>query len=322
MSIAAGEDGNRECVMEAAPGSPAGVTILSRDGARLKRNIALAVMVVPFLGFLEALRLLAAGHAGAVDFWLFGVMYFVQMAGITMGFHRMIAHRGFRAGPVFRAVLLAAGSMAAEGPLLDWVATHRRHHAYSDRPGDPHSPHVCEGASKSRLRGLWHAHMPWMLAGDMSSWSHFARDVLADRQLFFFHRTYFLWIVLGLALPAALGSCFSGWQGAWTGFIFGGLARIFVANQFAWCVGSVSHMWGSRPFRTKDRSANNWLVAIMTFGEGLQNNHHAFPSSYRHGVAWWEPDLSGWLLALLGRLGVVRDLREPSPEDIERMRVK
>jgi stearoyl-CoA desaturase (delta-9 desaturase) len=232
----------------------------------------------------------------------------------------MIAHRGFKTGRVFRGLLLISGSMAAEGPLLDWVATHRRHHAYSDRAGDPHSPHVCEVGHTSKLKGLWYAHMPWMLARDMSSWSHFARDVLADRQLFFYHRTYFLWIILGLLLPAAIGGWIAGWQGAWSGFIFGGLARIFVANQAAWCVGSISHMWGGRPFKTRDQSANNWLVAILTFGEGLQNNHHAFPSSYRHGVTWWEPDLSGWLLALLGKLGIVQELREPSADDIARLR--
>ena len=311
--------------IHAAPktqGLPAGVTLLSHDGARFKRNVALTAMLVPLLGFVEAMRLLATGRFSSVDLWLFGAMYFVQMAGITMGFHRMMAHRGFKTGKVFRALLLIAGSMAAEGPLLDWVATHRRHHAYSDRPGDPHSPHVCPAASTSSLRGLWHAHMPWMLAADMSSWSHFARDVLADKQLFFFHRSYVLWIALGLALPAAIGAALGGWPGAWSGFIFGGLARIFVANQFAWCVGSVAHMWGTRPFRTKDQSANNWLVAIMTFGEGLQNNHHAFPSSYRHGVTWWEPDLSGWLLALLGTLGIVWEMREPSAQDIAQMRVR
>lgn len=305
-----------------APGQPAGVALLGSKAARLKRNVALAAMLIPLLGFAEGLRLLATGRFGRVDLWLFGTMYFVQMAGITMGFHRLMAHRGFKTGKVFRALLLIAGSMAAEGPLLDWVATHRRHHAYSDRPGDPHSPHVCDAAAASRLRGLWHAHMPWMLAGDMSSWSHFARDALADKQLFFFHRSYFLWIALGLALPAAIGGWLGGWAGAWSGFIFGGLARIFVANQFAWCVGSVAHMWGSRPFQTRDRSANNWPVAIMTFGEGLQNNHHAFPSSYRHGVTWWEPDLSGWLLAGLGKLGIVWDMREPSAQDVAQMRVR
>ena len=305
--------------LTAAPKLRDGVTPLQEAGARTKRNIALAVMVVPFFGFVEAIRLAVTNGISHTDLWLFAAMYFVHMGGITMGFHRLMAHRTFRTGGVFRAMLLIAGSMGAQGPLLDWVATHRRHHAYSDEPGDPHSPNLLGDDFKSRLKGLWYAHMPWMTAPDMSSWSRFALDVLQSRKLFFFHRTYFVWLFAGLAIPAAIGGGLDGWQGAWSGFIFGGLARVFVANQFAWAVGSVCHRYGSRPFNTGDHSANNWWVAIMTFGEGLQNNHHAFSSWYRHGVKWWEPDLSGWLLTLLGKLGIVRELRGPPPEEIARL---
>ncbi|MBI3897889.1 MAG: acyl-CoA desaturase [Gammaproteobacteria bacterium] len=297
-----------------------GITLLDDNSARLKRVIALTMMIVPFCGFIEAIRLMLIGRFSQTDLWLFTAMYFVHMGGITMGFHRLMAHRTFIAVPGFRALLLIAGSMGAQGPLLDWVATHRRHHAYSDEQGDPHSPNMIGDDFLSKIKGLWYAHMPWMLAKDMSSWSRFARDVLSDRKLFFFHRTYFIWVVAGLALPAVIGGIGGGWQGAWSGFIFGGLARIFVANQFAWAVGSVCHRYGSRPFDTGDNSANNWWVAIMTFGEGLQNNHHAFSSWYRHGVAWWEPDLSGWLLTLFGKLGIVRELRRPSAADVTRMR--
>lgn len=162
--------------------------------------------------------------------------------------------------------------------------------------------------------------MPWMLAPDVSGWTFFAPDVLRDRRLFFYHRTYTWWIVLGLVLPAAIGGAIAGsWHGAWNGLLFGGFARIFLANQAAWCVGSVCHMFGGRPFKTDDNSANNWTVAVLTFGEGLQNNHHAFPASYRHSVKWYEPDLSAWVLWTLGKAGVVWDLRQPGPAAIRKL---
>lgn len=214
---------------------------------------------------------------------------------------------------------MACGSMAAQGPIMYWVTTHRRHHLYSDRPGDPHSPNLNGVSRAERLRGLWHAHMPWMLSPETSKWGVFAPDVLKDRRLFFFQRTYPLWVATGLVLPAAVGFAVGGTlQAAVGGFVFGGLARMFVANQAAWCVGSVCHRFGGRPFRTNDHSANNWAVAIFTFGEGLQNNHHAFPSSYRHGITLWEPDLSGWVLALLGKLHVVRSLKSPDAAAVAR----
>ena len=145
----------------------------------------------------------------------------------------------------------------------------------------------------------------------------FARDVLRDRQLYNYNRTYPVWALASLLVPAVLGFAIGGTlAAAFSGFIFGGLARVFVANQAAWCVGSISHMIGSRPFVTRDNSANNWPVAIFTFGEGLQNNHHAFPGAYRHAMRWWEPDVSGWVLAVLAKAGIVWDLQHAgSPHD-------
>jgi stearoyl-CoA desaturase (delta-9 desaturase) len=305
----------------AASYSPDGIVRVNRQGAIAIRMTALAVMLLPLLGFIEAVRLWMTGYAAATEWTLFGVMYIVHMGGISMGFHRMLSHRAFTTLSAVRISFLIFGSMAAQGPLLYWVATHRRHHAYSDRPGDPHSPQLYGKDWKSKAAGLWHAHMPWMLSEEISQWNYFAKDIIGDRQLLFFHRTYLWWVLLGLALPAVLGGLIhDSWAGAWSGFIFGGLARMFLANQFAWCVGSVCHMFGGRPFETRDHSTNNWSVAVLTFGEGLQNNHHAFPWWYRHGVHWWEPDLSGWILTLLGKLGVVKDLKSPSSDAIRRLR--
>lgn len=300
-------------------GAIGGVNPLAPPAARAKAAAALGVMLIPLVGTLEGVRLILAGYATAWDAVLFGLFYFIQMAGVSIGYHRYLAHRTFKTGGFFRGLILIAGSMAAQGPLMFWITTHRRHHTYSDKPGDPHSPNLLGEGRLNRLRGLWYAHMPWMLAPDMTSWSVFAKDVLSDRRLFFYNQTYFLWVVLGLLLPALMGGLLTqSWLGAWCGFIFGGLMRIFIANQAAWCVGSVCHRYGSRPYDNGDCSTNNWTVAILTFGEGLQNNHHAFPAWYRHGVRWWEPDLSGWLLTLLGRLGVVWDLRSPSKEMLEK----
>lgn len=298
-----------------------GITKINDRAHRIQKAVALGIMIVPLLGFVEAIRLTANGMLGSVEIALFLGMYFVHMGGVTMGLHRLLAHRGFRTSRPMQVFLAICGSMAGEGPVFYWVSTHRAHHAYSDQPGDPHSPNLLGRDWYSKLKGLWYAHMPWMLSDHVASWSHFSRDVVKDRWMLFVHRTYFIWVFTGLAIPAVIGGLVYGsWLGAWSGFIFGGLARMFLANQAAWCVGSVSHMYGSKPFATRDFSANNWIVAIFTFGEGLQNNHHAFPSSYRHSVVWWEPDLSGWCLALMGKLGLIWSMNFPAPEKIAKMR--
>ncbi|MCP9963022.1 acyl-CoA desaturase [Streptomyces somaliensis] len=288
---------------------------------RIKRFSALTTMTLPLAGAVAAAHLLWTGRYTATDLWLFGVMYFVHMFGVTVGFHRYLAHKAFRTSAAFEAVLMVTGSMGAQGPLMFWVTTHRRHHRFSDRQGDPHSPNLHGRDLRARVRGLWYAHMPWMLSPETTRWTVFGPDVLRNRRLMYYHRTYPLWVVTGLLVPAAVGLAVEGTAtAALTGLVFGGLARIFVANQASWCVGSVCHAIGSRPFDNGDRSANNWPVAVLTFGEGLQNNHHAFPGSYRHGVTWWEPDLSGWLLAGLGRLGVVWDLRQPDGATVVKRR--
>ncbi|XVQ14899.1 acyl-CoA desaturase [Spirillospora sp. CA-255316] len=305
--------------MSTATTAPPAAAIVKLDpaSARIKWITAFSMMTLPGLGTLAAAWFLWQGLFTTTDLVLFAVMYFVHMAGITIGFHRYLAHKSFKTSRFFEGVLMIAGSMGGQGPIMYWVTTHRRHHRFSDREGDPHSPNLAGDGPLAKLRGLWYAHMPWMLSDESSSWSFWAPDVLRDRRLFFYHRTYQVWVVAGLALPAVIGFAVEQTpMAALTGFVFGGLARMFLANQAAWCVGSLSHMIGGRPFDNGDRSANNWPVAVFTFGEGLQNNHHAFPGSYRHAVRRWEPDLSGWLLTALGRTRVVWDLRQPDAPTI------
>ena len=292
---------------------------LNPVSARAKRVVALVTVGIPALGFGIGVYLIAAGRATVLDYVLFGVFYAIQMFGITIGFHRYVAHKSFKTSRFFEGVLLISGSMALEGPLLFWVSTHRRHHRYADEQGDPHSPNLSGGSIGGKLKGLWYAHIPWMFSDQESRTTVFAPDVLRDRRLYSYNRSYPVWGLIGLLIPAAIGWAASSGSiaAAFSGFIFGGLGRVFVANQAAWCVGSVSHMIGSRPFANRDDSANNWPVAFFTFGEGLQNNHHAFPGAYRHGMRWWEPDLSGLVIAMLAKAHIVWDLHMPSRSTID-----
>ncbi|WP_405535428.1 fatty acid desaturase [Streptomyces sp. NBC_00075] len=301
--------------------APEGIVRLDPRSLRIKRFSALTTMTLPLAGTVAAVYLLATGQFTATDVILFLVFYAVHLGGVTIGLHRYLAHKAFKTSPWFQDVLMAAGSLAAQGPLLFWVATHRRHHKFADREGDPHSPNLHGTGFKARMRGLWYAHMPWMLSEESSKWSVYAPDVLRDRRLVLHHRLYPTWVTAGLVLPAVIGFAVGHTaMSAFSGLVFGGLARIFVANQAAWCVGSICHAFGSRPFDNGDKSTNSWWVAVLTFGEGLQNNHHAFPGSYRHATRWWEPDLSGWVLTVLGRLHIVWDLHEPSAARIAQKR--
>ncbi|MCY7294073.1 acyl-CoA desaturase [Alteromonas sp. a30] len=296
-----------------------GVLKLEGSAARLQLVFASLVLVVPLLGTIEAGRLIWVTEIPAWAWWLFGVMYFVHMFGVTAGLHRLATHTGFKTSETMKMLLTIMGSMAAQGPLYYWVSQHRRHHLYSDQKGDPHSPNLHE----NKWLGLWYSHMPWMLSKHVSTWSHYAKDTLRDPVYFFVHRYYLAWVLLGLLIPTVIGALITQtFHGAWIGFIFGGLARMFFANQSAWMVGSISHRYGSVNFDTKDNSKNNWIVALLAFGEGLQNNHHAFPINYRHAVYWYEPDLTGWILALMNKLGLVWDLKFPNQSSINKLSLK
>jgi stearoyl-CoA desaturase (delta-9 desaturase) len=210
------------------------------------------------------------------------------------------------------------GSMAMQGPLINWVATHRRHHKYSDVPLDAHSPHWNGETSLSGFRGFWYGHVGWMFANKITNSALFAKDLLRDPLIVKLNRGYFIWVGLGVLLPTILGGLLThNWQGACQGFLWGGLARIFLVHHVCWAISSVSHNYGSRPFSTPDKSTNNLWLALPSFGGTWHNNHHAFPLSPITGLMWWQLDIGGLIVRLLGLLGLAWNLKTPSRSLIE-----
>ncbi len=259
------------------------------------QGVVLAVVILPLLATVLAIVLLWQRGVQVSDLVLLAVMYSLVALGVTVGFHRMLTHRSFRANAVVKFVLLVLGSMSLEGPALDWAAIHIKHHAHSDREGDPHSP----------LEGFFHAHIGWMLGDGTIDPNVYCRNLVNDRMVVFVSRTFLLWVVLSLVIPFAIGG--------WTGLLWGGLVRIFLTHHVTWSVNSVCHTFGKREFETNDRSHNEWMVGLLGFGEGWHNNHHAFPRSAFHGLHWWQFDLSGYVIWLLERLGLAKEVyRIPS----------
>lgn len=287
----------------------------------LERRITIAAVVVPFLAFLGAVVLLWGGAVTWRDLAILGVMYAFVGFGVTIGFHRLLTHRSFDAPTPVRMALAIFGSMSVQGAVIHWVADHRKHHTFTDEEGDPHSPHT-EGGEGWRgvLRGMWHAHTGWLFDGDQrTSARRFAPDLKKDPAIRFVDRYFLLWVALGLAIPFAAGFAIGGTLTAGlTALLWGGLVRIFVLHHATWSVNSVCHMYGKRPFVTDDESRNNWVVALVSLGEGWHHNHHAFPTSAKHGLQGRQFDPSYWLIRGMAAVGLASNLREPKPAEIER----
>ncbi len=253
------------------------------------------------------------------DFLVFALMYVVTGLGITVGFHRHFTHRAFATSKPLRATLAVMGTMAIEGPITAWVADHRKHHAFSDLEGDPHSPHVDHGHGLAgALRGLAHAHVGWLfLHTQRANKRRYAPDLIADDTISFIDRTTLWWIALGLALPFGLGYAIGGTiQTALTGLLWGGAMRILLLHHVTYSINSLCHFFGRRPFDTGDESRNLAWLAPLTFGEAWHNNHHAFPTSAAHGLRWHQRalDPSALTIAALERLGLVWDVVRISEE--------
>jgi stearoyl-CoA desaturase (Delta-9 desaturase) len=251
------------------------------------------------------------------DLAIFGAVYAVTGLGITVGFHRLLTHRSFKTSPALRGIFAALGSAAIEGPVISWVADHRKHHAFSDEEGDPHSPHVGHGGGwRGTLRGLFHAHMGWLfIHTERGAKRRFAPDLMDDPVVSFVDRTFLLWAVIGLAVPFGLGYAIGGTLVAGlTALLWGGAVRVFLLHHFTYSINSVCHVFGRRRFATDDESRNVVWLALPTFGEAWHNNHHAFPTSAIHGLRRWELDPSAAVIRTLERLGLAWDVVRISPD--------
>jgi stearoyl-CoA desaturase (delta-9 desaturase) len=251
------------------------------------------------------------------DLAILGVAYVVTGLGITIGFHRLLTHRSFKTSPALRGLFAVLGSAAIEGPVISWVADHRKHHAFSDDQGDPHSPHVGHGGGwRGTLRGLFHAHLGWLfIHTERGSKQRFAPDLMNDPLVRFVDRTFLLWAVLGLAIPFAVGYAIGGTLVAGlTALLWGGAVRVFILHHVTYSINSVCHVFGRQRFATRDESRNVLWLAVPTLGEAWHNNHHAFPTSAVHGLRRWELDPSAAVIRALERLGLVWDVVRISPE--------
>lgn len=239
---------------------------------------------------------------GPLDLGLLIGMYLLTGYGITIGFHRYFAHKSFDAPKPVVFILGILGSMAMQGPIFWWVATHRCHHQHSDHDLDPHSPYA--PGDHGLFKGFWHAHMGWLFRPNTDPVEHYVPELRAQPMLRWIDTHFVWWAILGIAIPTLIGGLVTmSWWGALTGGLWGGVIRIMVEHHATWSVNSICHIWGTQPFKTHDESRNNAIVGVVALGEGWHNNHHAFPTSARHGLRWWQFD-SSWLL-----IWVMRSLR-------------
>ncbi|HEV7651218.1 MAG TPA: acyl-CoA desaturase [Actinophytocola sp.] len=270
-------------------------------------------IVGPFVALLVAIPLTWGWGLGWLDLALAAAFYTVTCLGVTVGFHRYFTHRAFKAPRPVRVALAIVGSMALQGPITHWVADHRRHHAFSDRDGDPHSPWAFGTSPFALVRGFWHAHMGWLFDRNLTNAERFAPDLLADADIARVHRQFGLWTAVTLLAPAVIGGLLTwSWQGGLTAFFWAGLVRVSFLHHVTWSVNSICHMIGNRPFAARDRSANFWPLAILSMGESWHNLHHADPTCARHGVRRGQIDISARLIWLLERFGWAHDVRWPT----------
>jgi stearoyl-CoA desaturase (delta-9 desaturase) len=293
--------------------------IRSRHLHKLQRRHFIFFDVLPFLGTLIALGLLFYRPIGAVEISLFFVMWLLTGLGLTVGYHRLFTHRAFATGVVTSCVFIIMGSMAGRGSMLSWVAMHRRHHELSDHEGDLHSPNLHGSTVLGRLLGFLHAHLTWMIEHDYPNVAHYVPDLMAERTLVAVNRHYYAWVLLGFLVPAAIGGVVTGtWWGAFAGLLWGGVVRMFVVEQSMSAIkNSVMHSFGTRPFVTRDDNSRNLgVMALLAWGEGWHNNHHAFPYSAAFGLRWFEFDPGFLLIRLPEALGLAWNVKVPSHEKI------
>jgi stearoyl-CoA desaturase (Delta-9 desaturase) len=286
--------------------------------SKTARIVNLLAVVLPPIVIAAAIVVFWNDVVGLHDLALLAVMYVITGFGVTVGFHRMLTHRSFRTSKPVEYFLAAMGSMAVQGPVINWVADHRKHHAHTDEEGDPHSPHVHDHGTGVRgvFLGLVHAHFGWLMT-DWGQAQHqrYARDIIEDRGLYAIHKWFVPIFLAGLLLPAAAGFAITGTiAGALTALLWGGFVRVFAVHHVTWSINSICHFFGRRRFDTDDYSTNVFWLALPSFGEAWHHNHHAFPRSAEHGLRWWELDPSAWVIRGLEKLHLASGVVRISPE--------
>lgn len=270
---------------------------------RLQRNANLAAVILPFVAFIASIPLLWSRLVTPLDLAILCVAYVLNIASVTVGFHRLLTHRSYATYRPIEYALAILGSMAVQGPVIGWVADHRKHHAHTDADGDPHSPHVGHG---SGLRGLWHAHVGWLFDHPSGSEAQrYAPELLEDRGMRAINRAFIPLTAATLLIPFAIGGLSTGTlEGAGLALFWGGLVRVFFVHHITWSTNSICHFFGRRRFETTDKSTNVPWLALPSLGEAWHHNHHAFPRSAMHGLRWWEIDISGLIIRAMQKTGL------------------
>ena len=276
-----------------------------------------AFLIIPFAAVVAAVPLAWGWGLGWTDVGLFAGFYVFSTLGVTVGYHRYFTHGSFKANRALRIALAVAGGMASQGSVISWVADHRRHHAFSDKEGDPHSPWLFGTSPVALAKGFWHAHLGWLFGRDKTNAARFAPDLTADRDLRAVDSLFVPLTVATLALPGVLGGLITmSWWGALTGLFWGGFVRVGFVHHVTWSVNSICHMIGQRPFASRDKAANFWPLAILSMGESWHNLHHADPTCARHGVLRGQIDISARVIWIFEKLGWATQVRWPKPERV------
>lgn len=304
--------------MTAAPelSNPVRPEELQLQGVGMRVTIGVFV-VLPLLAVIAAIPVAWGGWLSWTDIGLLVLFWAITGAGITVGYHRYFTHGSFKAGRFTKILLALAGSMALEGSISQWVADHRKHHKYSDEVGDPHSPWRFGTSKRAVAKGLYYAHVGWLFDAEQTSIDKYAPDIKADKDLQAISRWFPAVVVASLLLPALLGGLITwSWMGALTAFFWAGLFRVAFVHHVTWSINSICHVFGARPFNSRDLSSNVWWLAVPSLGESWHNLHHAEPTSARHGVLKGQFDLSAIIIRSMERLHLVKDVRWPKPERI------
>jgi stearoyl-CoA desaturase (Delta-9 desaturase) len=305
-------------VAERAEALPQGVTPMTSREAKIQRQTVLILTLLPLAGFIFAVVNFWGHGLSALDAALALSFYFFTGLGVTVGFHRCFTHLSFSPTRPLKILLAVSGTMAIQGSVISWVATHRRHHAFSDRDGDPHSPHLDEGEGVAGvLKGLWHSHVGWLAKPENTHAERWAPDLLKDKDFARIDRMAPYLMIASFTLPPMIAfGITQSFDAAVTAFLWASLARVFFLHHVTWSINSVCHFFGKRPFETKDYSTNNWPLALLSFGESWHNNHHAFPTSAVHGIGRGQFDMSGAVIRFFAKIRLAKNVHLVTPKQL------